>query len=120
MPRGKGTPKTGGRRKGSTNKATAAQAKAVAESGLTPLDFMLKVMRDDTKPFPDRLDAAKSAAPYVHPKLAAIEHTGKGGGPMEFRDVTEAEVDDDIARLEAEIATAQAAEAGHAAGGRKD
>ena len=27
-------------------------------------------------------DAARDAAPYVHPKLAAIEHTGKDGGPV--------------------------------------
>lgn len=31
-----------------------------------------------------RLDAAKSAAPYIHPRLAAIEHKGEGGGPIEI------------------------------------
>jgi hypothetical protein len=30
-------------------------------------------------------DAAKNAAPYRHPRLAAIEHTGKDGGPIETR-----------------------------------
>ena len=25
-------------------------------------------------------EAAKDAAPYVHPRLSAIEHTGKDGG----------------------------------------
>jgi len=74
--RPKGYPKTGGRQKGTPNKATAARAAEIAASGLTPLDFMLKVMRDENE-LPDvRLDAAKAAAPYVHPRLATIENTG--------------------------------------------
>lgn len=68
--------KTGGRTKGVPNKATAAKVAEVEASGLTPLDYLLSVMRDDQK-MPDvRLDAAKAAAPYVHPRLAAINHSG--------------------------------------------
>jgi hypothetical protein len=67
----------GGRSKGTPNKATAAKVAEVEASGLTPLDFMLSVMRDEGKEPEVRLDAAKSAAPYVHPKLAAIEHSGE-------------------------------------------
>jgi hypothetical protein len=85
--------KTGGRRPGSRNKATAAKAAAIARSGLTPLDYMLSIMRSESQPSDIRLDAAKSAAPYVHPKLAAIEHTGKGGEPLiPEANVTEREV----------------------------
>lgn len=69
-------PKTGGRKKGTPNKATAAKAREIAESGLTPLEFMINTMRDETKEFDVRLDAAKGAAPYVHPKLASIDHKG--------------------------------------------
>lgn len=76
--------KTGGRVKGVPNKATAKKAAAIAASGLSPLDYMLNVMRDAGQEPAVRLDAAKSAAPYVHPRLAAIEHTGKGGGPVEL------------------------------------
>ncbi len=72
----------GGRTKGVPNKASAAKAAAIEASGLTPLDYMLKVLRDDNNPQDIRLDAAHKAAPYVHPKLANIEHTGKDGGPM--------------------------------------
>lgn len=68
--------KTGGRTKGVPNKATADREKRVTEGGITPLDYMLEIMRDVENPKDVRLDAAKSAAPYVHPKLAAIEHTG--------------------------------------------
>ena len=33
-----------------------------------------------------RLDAAKYAAPYVHAKLASIEHSGKDGGPIQTQE----------------------------------
>lgn len=71
-----------GRPKGAPNKASAERAAAVAESGQTPVDFMLEVMRDRSKEHAVRLDAAKAVAPYIHPKLANIEHTGKGGGAI--------------------------------------
>lgn len=65
--------KTGGRQKGTPNKATAAKAAAIAEAGITPLDFMLQLMRDEVADAAQRLDAAKSAAPYVHPRLQAVD-----------------------------------------------
>jgi len=68
--------KTGGRVKGVPNKASAAKAQEVAASGLTPLDYMLAIMRDETATVDRRDDMAKAAAPYVHPKLAAVEHSG--------------------------------------------
>jgi hypothetical protein len=72
-----------GRKKGIPNKVTAAKAAAIAASGLTPLDYMLSVMRDESAD-PERRDrAAVAAAPYAHPRLAAIEHTGKDGKPIE-------------------------------------
>jgi len=64
----------GGRRKGTPNRATAAQGAAIAASGLTPLEYMLSVLRDETAPRPERMEAAARAAPYVHPRLAAIEY----------------------------------------------
>jgi hypothetical protein len=69
-----------GRKKGGVNKLSAeAAAKAKAE-GIMPLDFMLGVMRDDGEDQARRLDAAKSAAPYVHAKLSAITVDGKIDG----------------------------------------
>jgi hypothetical protein len=75
--------KTGGRKKGTPNKATAARQAEIAGSGLTPLDYMLSVMRDEQADTATRLDAAVKAAPYVHPKLATIEsrHSGPDGSP---------------------------------------
>ena len=66
-----------GRPKGSVNKATAERQAVVAASGLTPLDYMLALMRDEGADEAKRLDAAKAAAPYVHPRLAAVEHSGE-------------------------------------------
>ena len=68
----------GGRKPGSPNKATVARQQAVANSGLTPLEYMLQVMRDEGAPQPLRLDAAHKAAPFVHPKLASVEVNAKG------------------------------------------
>lgn len=89
MAKPKGSPKTGGRKKGTRNRKTAATVLAIEASGITPLNYMLGLMRQDTPKGADlnvriaiagqRFEAAKAAAPYVHPKLAAIEHTGKHG-----------------------------------------
>jgi hypothetical protein len=71
-----------GRKAGVPNKATIARQEAVAATGETPLDHMLRVMRDPTNDHARRDEMARAAAPYVHPKLAAIEHTGKDGGAV--------------------------------------
>lgn len=65
--------KTGGRKKGVPNKATLAKEAKIAASGLTPLDWMLQVLRDKNQPDERRDEMAKAAAPYVHPKLASVE-----------------------------------------------
>lgn len=87
-----GARKGAGRPKGVPNKKTAQVQAKVAITGITPLDYMLEQMR---KPYPRgakidqkitidamRFEAAKAAAPYVHAKLASVEHTGKGGGAI--------------------------------------
>lgn len=66
----------GGRPKGSKNKASIAREQEIKASGLTPLDYMLTIMRDEEAPKDVRLDAAKAAAPYVHPKLSSVEMSG--------------------------------------------
>lgn len=68
--------KTGGRQKGTPNRASAARQQEIVASGLTPLDFMLAVLRDEAKPFEARFEAARAAAPYVHPRLTATHLSG--------------------------------------------
>jgi hypothetical protein len=72
----------GGRQKGTQNKRTAFArhiADLAAQSENTPLNYLLSVMRDAEAPADQRLEAAKAAAPYVHPRLASIEHGGQIG-----------------------------------------
>jgi hypothetical protein len=40
---------------------------------------MLSILRDEAAPADLRFEAAKAAAPYVHPKLAAIDHSVNDG-----------------------------------------
>jgi hypothetical protein len=79
MPRPQKGQRFGGRQKGTPNKATAARAAAVAKSGLTPLEYLLSVMRNTQLNAVVRIDAAKAAAPYVHPKLANVDHSSSDG-----------------------------------------
>lgn len=74
--------KTGGRQKGTLNRATverqlraASGIEAAMNHGLLPLDVMLARMRDEPLPngqrvTDDQLAAAIAAAPYIHPRLA--------------------------------------------------
>lgn len=62
----------GGRKPGVPNRATLRRQEEVAASGLTPLDYLLSVMRDEAVPREERVDAANKVAPYVHPRLAAV------------------------------------------------
>lgn len=71
-----------GRPKGAQNKKTVEQVEAVKKSGKTPLEYLLEVMRNDELDNRERTDAAKAAAPFIHPRLASTEVTGKDGGDI--------------------------------------
>ena len=102
---GKGTGR-GGKRAGSGRKPGTANVKtreiadkAIAE-GITPLEVMLKAMRSFVEAaekmgngkievvdgevitqlslLTEASKVAKDAAPYIHPRLAAVDHTSKG------------------------------------------
>lgn len=88
---GKRTGRARGRPPGAKNKATIAKeafteeaVRAALDAGISPLDVMLKVMRGDGTITERQFSAAQAAAPYVHPRLAAVDSTvsGKGGGPV--------------------------------------
>jgi hypothetical protein len=72
-----------GRKEGTANTRTREIADRAAAHGITPLEYMLDLMR---KPYPKdadaktladydamKLDAAKGAAPYIHPRLANVD-----------------------------------------------
>lgn len=82
---GKGGRRTGaGRKVGSATKRTREIADKAAAEGITPLELMLQIMRDEACPADAgseqkiafhslRFEAAKAAAPYIHPRLANID-----------------------------------------------
>lgn len=69
-----------GRRKhdllGRKGEARLQRERMLARSGMLPLDLMLAVLRDVALPLAVRMDAAKAAAQYIHPRLMAVEHSG--------------------------------------------
>jgi hypothetical protein len=83
MARGGARPGSG-RKPGSANRKTKEIAEGIVATGMSPLEYMVAVMRS-TDPMIGsnmKLDAAKAAAPYIHPRLNAIEHSGPDGGPL--------------------------------------
>jgi hypothetical protein len=103
MPRGsKPGERRGGRQKGTPNKGTAlkkaALSAASADPAITPLQFLLGVMRDPTAPVDLRIRVARAAAPLVHgkPGIASPE-VGKAGAIDGFTiDIEEAKALRDI------------------------
>jgi hypothetical protein len=65
--------KTGGRQKGTRNRATEDARAAAKATGVLPLDYMLSVMRDTKVDNRRRDTMAMAAAPYLHSKLTTVE-----------------------------------------------
>jgi hypothetical protein len=83
--------KTGGRQKGSKNKSTVFLEEKVKErlgdtltSGVMPLEVMMAAMRQawDAGEIKEAVLHAEKAAPYVHAKLAAVQHSGDADNPL--------------------------------------
>ena len=63
-----------GRPKGSkTRYSTTLQRQMLHSDNPTPLEYLVSVYTDESNSLRDRLDAAKAAAPYVHPRLSTVE-----------------------------------------------
>lgn len=71
-----------GRKAGTGNKSNEEARRKAAETGETPLEYMLRVMRDIKTEDHRRDDMAKAAASYVHSKLATTTLTGADGGAL--------------------------------------
>ncbi len=67
-----------GRKPGSATTKTREIANAAAAAGLSPLEYMLQVMRDGRADDKRRDEMAKAAAPYVHPRLSSIDAKVEG------------------------------------------
>ncbi len=67
-----------GRPKGAKNRRTRLQeeaSKQALKGGITPLEFLLGIMRDENEAKGVRMAAAKAALPYCHPRLSASHVT---------------------------------------------
>lgn len=76
-----------GRKAGQQTEATKrrlAYSAEAASAGVMPLEVMLSAMRQayDAGDMKEAATFAKDAAPYLHPRLAAVENSGPGGGPI--------------------------------------
>src|SRR5258707_6162037 len=103
MPRGSNPgERRGGRQKGTPNKSTAmkkaALAAASADPTISPLNFLLGVMRDPKAPTDLRIRVARAAAPLVHAKAGmASPEVAKAGAIDGFTiDIKEAKALRDI------------------------
>ena len=80
-----------GRPKGTISKARAAVVEACkaevaqiyTDGEETPLGYMLRVMRDSGVDEKRRDQMAIAAASFIHPKLAAVEHSGNAENPLQ-------------------------------------
>ena len=71
-----------GRPKGAASKANEEARRKAAESGITPLEYMLAVYRNP-KNKPARRDAmAVAAAPYCHSRLSSVTHSSDPNKPL--------------------------------------
>jgi hypothetical protein len=80
-----------GRKPGGHNQKTAEVAQQAAADGITPVEVMLKAMRwaDGKGDYSAAAGFAHMAAPYCHPRLSAVAHTGGDGGAVRVAFVEE-------------------------------
>lgn len=74
MPRPKGLPKTGGRKRGTPNKLTKAVIDRLAELKCDPIEGMARIAQDESAPVDVRARMFAELAQYVAPKRNAVEH----------------------------------------------
>ena len=67
-----------GRPRGAATKRTREIADFAVAEGVSPLEYMLAVMRDNDAEPARRDDMAKAAAAYIHPRLSSV--AAKRGG----------------------------------------
>jgi hypothetical protein len=67
-----------GRPIGARNRRTCGAIRVAEAEGELPLEFLLGLMRDRDVDLPTRIDAAKSALPYLHARLTPVATVNLG------------------------------------------
>lgn len=57
-------------------KVAIGSAVGALEPDLTPLSYMLRILRDPDSTSEERRWAATQAAPFCHAKMVSVDHTG--------------------------------------------
>jgi hypothetical protein len=87
MSRGGSRPNAG--RKSKSRELLIERSRNVAaQASITPLEYLLQIVQDTAAPDNRRFAAAVAAAPYVHPRLAAVAHSGDQDKPVTFQIIT--------------------------------
>ena len=55
---------------------------ALIAGGETPLEYMLRMLRDPLTEHTRKDELSKAAAPYMHPRLASTEVSGNADKPI--------------------------------------
>ena len=55
------------------------------EGEMTPLNYLLAIMRDEAQDARSRLNAARAAAPYCHARLSSTELSGPDGSAVQVQ-----------------------------------
>jgi hypothetical protein len=65
----------------------------ILASGMSPVDFMVSVFRDDAQPLATRLQAARSVAPYCDPRLSTVDIGGQDQEPIKIEILRFSDID---------------------------
>ncbi len=103
-----GTRSRAGRKPNVETRITREVVERVAASGVTPLEAMVQIMHASlgAKKYAMALRAAMGAAPYMHPRLAAVQHKVALTVEKRPEQMSDAEIQQEIAALMTQMAQA--------------
>ena len=67
-------------------------AREIEESGLTPLQYLMDIVRDEEAPRKDRIECARAAIPFVHARLSNVELDVSTPGDRDPDELSDAEL----------------------------
>src|SRR5436305_8387073 len=87
-----------GRPAGSLTRRTREIAEKAAALGLSALEVLLAIMRQHfaAGELDKAVEAARSAAPYCHPRLQSIELSGKDGGTIDWTAASSVDIEHEL------------------------
>jgi hypothetical protein len=73
---------------------SSGKRQKASEDGMTPLDYLLGIMRDKDQDACSRLNAARAAAPYCHARISSIELSGPDGNDVKVQTTQKLDISD--------------------------